>query len=146
MISTEPNKDAINRYIDFFENLTGDTLPELKNLVTTDVRFRDPFNDVVGAARMQNVFTNMLRDTEKPKFKIYRKVVDAQYCFIKWTFAAQSRVGPLQIDGVSEIVLDDSGRVKTHIDYWDTGETIYEKVPIIGPVLRFIRRRIGATS
>ena len=146
MISAEPNKDAINRYIDFFENLTGDTLPELKNLVTTDVRFRDPFNDVVGAARMQNVFTNMLRDTEKPKCTIYCKVVDAQYCFIKWTFAAQSRVGPLQIDGVSEIVLDDSGRVKKHIDYWDTGETINEKVPIIGPVLRFIRRRIGATS
>ncbi len=146
MISAEPYKDAINRYVDFFENLSGDTLPELKNLVTTDVRFRDPFNDLVGAAQMQNVFTNMLRDTEQPKFKVYCTVVEAQYCFIKWTFAAQSRVGSLKIDGVSEILLDDSGRVKTHIDYWDTGATIYEKVPILGSVLRFIRRRIGATS
>jgi hypothetical protein len=33
--------------------------------------------------------------------------------------------------------------VVEHIDYWDAAEQIYERLPVLGNVLRPIRERLG---
>lgn len=137
---------GIDAYVAFFENLSPGSLADIKDLVTENVRFRDPFNDVIGPDAMCNVFELVFREITGPRFRITRVGVDGDCCLLKWTFTGQSRMRNLLIEGVSEITLDAEGRVKEHIDYWNAGEEIYEHIPVIGPLLRLIRRRIGTTK
>ena len=34
------------------------------------------------------------------------------------------------------------GRVAYHRDYWDAAEEVYEKIPLLGGLLRWIKRRL----
>jgi hypothetical protein len=47
------------------------------------------------------------------------------------------------IDGVSEVAFDEAGKVRSHIDHWDAAGGLYERLPLIGAVLRHLRRRLG---
>ena len=45
---------------------------------------------------------------------------------------------------MSEVTLAEDGRVLAHIDHWDPAAQLYERVPVLGAVLRMIRRRLAA--
>ena len=45
------------------------------------------------------------------------------------------------IVGATRLRFDAQGRVAEHRDYWDAAQELYEKLPLIGSVLRAIRRR-----
>ena len=36
------------------------------------------------------------------------------------------------------------GRVSAHRDYWDTGEELFARLPLLGALMRFLRRCLGA--
>ena len=44
------------------------------------------------------------------------------------------------IPGGSHLVLNDSGQVILHRDYWDTAD-LYEKLPLLGGVMRWLKRQ-----
>ena len=41
-------------------------------------------------------------------------------------------------------MLADDGRITLHRDYWDAAEELYEKLPVIGTLMRWLRRRLAA--
>ena len=47
---------------------------------------------------------------------------------------------PITTVGMSHVRFDRDGRVTFHQDYWDTS-VVYEKVPVMGSVIRWIRRQ-----
>ena len=42
-----------------------------------------------------------------------------------------------------ELRFGEDGKVNYHRDYWDTGEELYAKLPLIGGAVRFLRRTMG---
>jgi steroid delta-isomerase len=38
------------------------------------------------------------------------------------------------------------GRVREHVDYWDPVEGLYDSLPVLGPALRLVRRRLAARN
>ena len=43
--------------------------------------------------------------------------------------------------GASHLVLDPQGLIVLHRDYWDAAEELYEKLPVVGALMRWLRRR-----
>jgi hypothetical protein len=37
--------------------------------------------------------------------------------------------------------LDAQGLIVLHRDYWDAAEELYEKLPVVGALMRWLRRR-----
>lgn len=141
--------DAIDGYIRFFETLTPDTLDRLADHVTPDVRFKDPFNDVTGNGAMQAIFRHMFEEIENPVFEVTHRAQDTQdgsIWFLRWRLTGRLRSlsnRDWDITGMSEVHLAADGRVAAHIDHWDAGQQFYELLPLIGPVIRLLRRRAG---
>jgi hypothetical protein len=79
-----------NAYVAFFEALKPDTLTDLPTVVTTDVRFRDPFNDVAGIDAMRAVFDAMLRDLQTPRFRVSHMAFDDDVCLLSWSLGTRS--------------------------------------------------------
>ena len=136
--------DAVEAYVRFWETLTPDSLDRLEELAAPDVRFSDPFNDVRGLAGFRAVFEDMFHRVSEPRFRVTGRAVDGDLCFLRWEFTFRGSGRDWRIDGVSELRFDASGRVVSHVDHWDAAGQLYERLPIIGTVLRFLRRRLSA--
>ncbi len=137
--------DGAARYIAFFETLTPDRLTDLRTVTTADIHFVDPFNDVVGREAVARVLKGMYADTEQPRFSVTHRAFDGDVCFLRWVFACRVRAlgGDWRIDGMSELRFAPDGRVRDHIDHWDAGGQFYQRLPVLGWVVRRIRRRLG---
>ena len=48
------------------------------------------------------------------------------------------------IRGVSHLKFDDHGKVAYHRDYWDAAEELYEKVPLLGCIMRRLKNAMAA--
>ncbi len=139
--------DPLDAYVAFFENLNPESLHLLDELCTPDVRFRDPFNDVSGVAEFRAILAKMFHDISEPRFKVTDRALSNQACYLRWTFtfrSAGARKHLQRIDGISEVHLNAAGRVIAHIDHWDAGSQVYEKVPLLGLMIRLIKRRLSA--
>ena len=132
-----------DRYRDYLETLTPETLADLSEYVVVDVRFKDPFNDVRGADAMANIFRHMFDTVGPVRFIVDDCAGDADTCMMSWRFEAILRGRPWTFDGTSVIKFAADGRVVEHVDHWDSASAFYERLPIIGSLLAAIRRRLA---
>lgn len=138
---------AVERIEAFFSALIPADVARMGDFYTADARFKDPFNDVQGLGEVQRIFTHMFVALQAPRFVITGRVVDAQQCFLTWEFRFRFRTfrpGEEQVvRGGSHLLLAPDGRIHTHRDYWDAAEELYEKLPLVGGLMRWLKRRAG---
>jgi steroid delta-isomerase len=137
-------QQALDDYIDFFEQMKREDLTRLPIFFAQQARFKDPFNDVYGIEPIRQVFHHMFETLTTPKFVIEEAVLDSGVAYIKWQFTGELKAKSLKLVGVSRVVFDEVGLVSEHIDYWDASEQFYMKLPIIGSILRFIQRQAAS--
>ena len=153
-MSTHPNSSpelALHAVIEFFEHLQPSDVYRIAELYTADAQFKDPFNDVQGTDAIQRIFTHMFDTLESPRFVITQQVQQGAQCFVTWDFLfvmPRMNQGATQtIRGATHFVLrEDTGvwRVAIHRDYWDAAEELYEKLPWVGGVMRWLKQRVNS--
>jgi steroid delta-isomerase len=135
----------VEALVRFFETLTPQSLAELPRHFAEDCRFRDPFNDVRGLPALDAIFRHMFERLDAPRFIVRERVFEAPRLFLTWDFEFRFRgfrpSETQRIHGSSLITFDATGRVAIHRDYWDTAEELYEKLPLLGFLLRRLKQQ-----
>ena len=147
MTHTDPRAAAAIR---FFEALSAADVARMGQLYTDDARFKDPFNEVSGLAAVQRIFAHMFSALDAPRFVVLSALVEGDQCFLTWDFLFRMKGQALErrIHGSSHLrfAADDTlGRIDYHRDYWDAAEEFYEKLPLLGGLLRWIKRRLSVS-
>lgn len=140
-----PNSGAA--YVQFYETMTPGAVAELGNFVSDDVRFKDPFNDVVGVEAYRRLLVKMFETVPDIAFTVSHRAIDGDACFLRWRCQGTiPRLGraPWIVEGMSELRFAEDGRVREHIDHWDASAQFYERLPLLGGLLRLIRRRVAS--
>ena len=135
----------LQRYAAFFEELNIDRLGTLSSVMTEDVYFADPFNEVSGLAQVEKIFRHMYSDLDNPRFTVsHMAMADGPepLGFLRWELNCHLRGKPYRITGMSEVSFATDGRVNRHVDHWDAAHQFYERLPLIGGLLRLIRSRL----
>jgi steroid delta-isomerase len=136
----------LQRYTQFFDQLRMGTLGELDSVMTDDVRFVDPFNDVIGRAKVKLIFEHMFEQFPKASFTVIHAALTEgvkPVGLISWQMNSTPEGQGYSIVGMSEVSFAEDGRVNLHIDHWDSGQQVYETLPIVGSLLRLIRKRLS---
>jgi ketosteroid isomerase-like protein len=132
------------RIVALFEALTPADVARLAHFYAPEVRFKDPFNEVQGVPAVQRVFAHMFETLDEPRFIVRDVLVQGDQCFLTWDFLFRFRRfrGDLQtVRGGSHLHFDAQGRILLHRDYWDAAEELYEKLPLLGTLMRWLKRR-----
>lgn len=132
----------------FFEELSPQRLDALGEVYAPDARFRDPFNEVRGVAAIRALFEDMYRRLDRPRFRVSACFAGPEGLVLAWEFSFRFRGGagaPHVVRGLSHLRLDAAGRVLHHEDYWDSAE-LYDKVPLLGALVRALRRRVACSA
>ena len=135
---------AVERIVARFESLSAQDLPLLTEIYTPDARFKDPFNEVQGVAALQRIFVHMFESLDGPRFVIRERIAQGEQCFLSCDFVFRMKRFSTEeqvIRGGSHLLLAADGRISVHRDYWDAAEELYEKLPVLGDLMRWLKRR-----
>ncbi len=133
--------DALRAY---YENLRATDVARMGEFYDAHAYFRDPFNEVRGLAKVQRIFVHMFETLEGPRFEVRDAFCEGDQGFMTWDFVFTARGRAMHIHGSSHLRFAPDGKVIYHRDYWDAAEELWEKLPLLGGVLRWLKKRLRA--
>ena len=139
---------ALDRYVAVLNASGASTIDDLVACFAEDGRFRDPFSDVRGKAKIRRVFQKTYEDVDDVAFRVTDQASGTHAHYLRWTFTCLPkgflrREGRLVICGLTEVHLNEEGLITAHLDYWDPAPGLYQRVPVLGLALRKLRQQIG---
>ena len=150
--SDEAPASAIADIERFFSEMTPAHLARLGEVYTDQAWFKDPFNEVQGLDAVRGIFQHMYDSLNQPRFIVTTRVVQGRQCFLTWdfVFGVRGQSGEITVRGASHLMLapgaDGRWRIERHRDYWDVAEELYEKLPLLGSLMRWLKRRVNAPA
>jgi hypothetical protein len=128
----------------WYESLTRESLVRIGEHYAANAWFKDPFNEASGLEAIRRVFAHMFEQVAEPRFRVLERVVDDEGALLTWEFSFRRGKRAMLVRGASHLRFNHRGKVVYHRDYWDTAEELYAKLPLLGGLMRFLRRRLQA--
>lgn len=139
---------ALERFCDFFNKLDNTCTEKLYEVYTEDIVFRDPLHTIEGRTALQAYFANMYANVTQCQFTYHDSQLNGDIAWVSWTmtFAHAKLAGgrAIEVEGCSRLNFARDGRVSSHRDYLDAGAMLYENLPVLGRLIRFIKQRAAA--
>ena len=139
-------KNNIENYVKLFESLNLENLNKFDKLLDENIYFEDPFNKVYGIENFKRIFFNTLNKLDNVEFKVLNIISKNNIYIIKWEMIYFAFNKNNSIFGLSEVTIGSNKKIVSHIDYWDSYNNFYIKIPIFGLIFKFVlslvRKRI----
>lgn len=140
--------NPVNDIVTFFETITPQSIARVAELYAPDATFKDPFNDVRGLPAIERIYRHMFEALNAPRFIVTSQLVDGPACFLIWEFKFYfknfDKTTEQTVRGGTHLLLDAQGKITAHRDYWDPAEEVYEKLPVVGGVMRWLKKRANS--
>ena len=123
-------------------------LPQLEDIYSENVQFRDPINTVIGLVQLEEYFGSSMKNLLDCRFEFHHslEMPDSGEAVLFWTmhYRHKKLAGgkTLELTGSSHLMYSD--KVHYHQDYYDAGAMVYEHLPVVGSIIRRIKKRMGA--
>ena len=135
----------LNNFKAFYQNSGELHLEQIDALYTQDIEFRDPLHTILGILALKSYMKNLYATSRDIRFEYTDELYGENWATISWLmhFRHPSLAGGklISVRGITQIRFTD--RIFYHEDFYDLGAMIYQHVPILGRIIRFINQRIG---
>lgn len=134
-------------FVDNYQKLSTDNLDLLDLIYHQDITFIDPIHQLSGFDNLKAYFIGLYQNLSACEFIIDDVIYSDDKAAIYWTMIYKhsklNSGNAVTVFGNSHIKgLED--KVIYHRDYLDAGAMLYEQIPLLGKVVKFIKRK--ATS
>ncbi|MBG7619508.1 nuclear transport factor 2 family protein [Herbaspirillum sp. AP02] len=129
----------LDRLLEWYAALDRTSLERIDEFYAAEALFKDPFNDVKGIRSIRAIFAHMFATTDDPRFVILERMGQGGQAFATWRFEFRLKGRHYTVLGVTHFRFDAQGLVSEHRDYWDAAEELWQKLPVIGAPVRWLR-------
>jgi hypothetical protein len=136
--------DLVERFKRAFEDSSNLNVELLDGIYAQDIHFKDPIHDIHGIAELKVYLNRMCGNLESCRFEYLDEVVQNGKAYVKWDmhFSHPSlKKGVHKVRGISQIHYN--SRIYYQEDVYDMGSMIYEKVPVLGSVVLWLKTRLA---
>lgn len=141
-------KDPLARFIALYQQLDRQQLHRLPEVYAQGVVFIDPAHRIEGLAPLTDYFAALYQRLAYCRFEVTGQQQQGQGAWLGWTMTfshPRLRGGePIRVEGATHLEFDQEGKVCLHRDYFDLGAMLYEQLPLLGPLVRTIKGRLGS--
>ena len=154
--------NAITKFENFYTDLASMKVHELSDLYSEDVVFIDPIAAHSGIVAVEKYFAKLLHNAKFCTFTIHgientqktphtsefsNKVFEESVNYtVTWTMSfTSSRMNkgqPIDVDGITQLKVKND-KINYHRDYYDLGQMVYENIPLLGRIVKRLKRTLG---
>jgi hypothetical protein len=134
---------------EFFEQLNQHSMHLVDAFYDEHVVFEDPLVQLKGRQDVKNYYGRMYTNVESISWDIPYEIRDGHKCALIWTMTLTAKNfngnKPVVVEGVSILEFGGKeGQVIYHRDYFDMGRFVYENVPGLGALVRFVKHKMAS--
>ncbi|MBN8238202.1 nuclear transport factor 2 family protein [Marinobacter hydrocarbonoclasticus] len=137
---------VLDRFCSLYNTLDRGNLNKLQQVYGEDIEFQDPFGRVHGLDQLTEYMASAYGNVIRCRFRFQEPVIQECWCSLPWVMELQHkrvRGGkPVFVEGISHLEIRD-GKVRYHRDYFDAGQLLYENLPVLGRMIRWVKEQAG---
>jgi predicted ester cyclase len=130
----------------FYQNLNKDNMELVDEFYDSNVKFADPIVSLSGSAAVKAYYTKLYQNVKTINFDFKDMIESGDTVVAIWIMTLQTdklnNGEPFKVEGNSIVKFKDTGKAVYHRDYFDMGEFIYERLPVLGFVIKKIKVRM----
>ena len=130
----------ISDFIKLISTFDSDSLRDLPEIYSPTIEFEDPINTVQGLDNLYLVFEDLLKVFSEIEIQVKGTSSTDHTAFVRWLMTYRFRKKKYSIDGVTHLKFDSSGLICKHKDYWDASFPLYGTFPLLGSLMRGIKK------
>lgn len=140
-------KEAISRFENFLAHLDEKTAREkTERVYAPDAFLNDTLKTLHGAPAIREYFIKTAQGLESMTVVFDDVAVSGRNYYFRWTMDTRmkhlARGRTIRTIGVTMVRFDPEGRVVIHQDFWDSAQGVWDHVPVLGMVIRWIQSRL----
>lgn len=144
---SEAEKAAISRFENFLSHLDEKTArDETENVYAPDAFLNDTLKTLHGSPAIRDYFIKTAQGLESMTVTFDDLAVSGKNYYFRWTMETRmkhlARGKTVTTIGVTLVRFDSKGRVLVHQDFWDSAQGVWDHVPVLGTVIRWIQSKI----
>lgn len=138
---------VLEKFSAFYTNLASMKIAELSDIYSKDVVFIDPIANHRGLPALEKYFSKLLKSAQYCQFDIHQtQTYQHNQCVVNWTMTfttpRMNNKKAIEVDGISMLTLNE-GKIIFHRDYYDMGQMVYENIPLLGRIIKKIKRSMA---
>lgn len=131
--------------VELFNRFDKDNLHLADKFYAENVVFEDPLGRIEGLSGLKAYYANLYDNVQEIRFEFHHVVEQGNQQVAMWTMYMRAkglnRGREVQLIGNSHVIYKD-GKAIYHRDYFDMGDFIYEYIPGLNRVIRFVKARL----
>ena len=135
--------NSLTEFKEWVINLNEFTLDDILSYYDENVFFKDPFNEFNGREKLKKLFLHMFITFKNPHFVFIDTIENSEGIFLTWDFNLSYKEKLFKIHGSSHLKLNDEKKIVYHRDYWDVGEELLLKIPLIKSLYGFFQNKLA---
>ncbi len=150
MVTSQSNIAPIHQGIlqdfkTFYRDFTKIAADDLERLYHQDVVFKDPIHEIRSISAVHAYFVKSGEGLQECRFTYLDQLATEHNAYIKWDMHFKHpKLGTEchTVRGMTNIQFND--KIFYHEDVYDMGQMLYEKVPVMGLAVRWIKSRLSS--
>lgn len=138
----------LERSKEFFDRLSSSQMDLVEGFYDMDAVFQDPVHKIKGVPAIRAYYEGLYKNVEAIRFEYGKSIESGDTVSLTWKMYLKTEAieggKEITVDGVSVITFGgQEGKAVMHRDYFDMGEFVYERVPIVKSIVRYIKKRLA---
>lgn len=136
----------LDRFKKLYHDLDSTNVDIIETVYAPDIEFSDPFHRIDGLQALKEYFQGMYTNVKAISFEFGESISDGNTYFIHWVMRLSHPKlnGGKQfiVPGATYLKVNDTQQIIFHRDYFDAGVMLYEQLPVLGGLVKLVKRRL----
>ena len=139
--------DFTNQFITTYNRLSQKNLYLLDNIYADNLSFSDPAHHIQGLPAFKRYLSALYQNINLCHFDFVHANQLGPETYLHWNMTLQhpklNQGDAFTMPGISYLKINEDNLVYHHEDFFDLGDMLYERLPVVGKVIRKIKQRLG---
>ena len=128
-----------------YRKLDAGNIESVSEIYADDIVFLDPFHRIEGVAGLKLYFFEQYKNADLVEFDFGDAISEGNRYFIQWNMKLKhprlNSGRTFDVVGSTLFKSNEDNKIIFHRDYFDAGSLLYERLPLVGVLVRWIKRQ-----
>ena len=137
------SKEIVKKFKRYFTELNLEDLSVLNEIYSDKVLFQDPIHEINGIENLKSYFKKLNENLIQGSFLFTDETIIDNRAYLSWELILRLKKPNKKVRASGISVLTFEQKITQQRDYFDAGELFYENIPVLGGIIRLLKKKIA---